>query len=116
MTIGGPCRYVRNPMCVAAVAAITGQALLLSRPVRFMGVISYPVYLIHGIVYYAAMLLRGGIHPVGAAAYIAETALCVAAILLLATALHLLVERPSMNLSEQIAHAASSRRHKAITE
>jgi peptidoglycan/LPS O-acetylase OafA/YrhL len=90
--------------------------LLLSRPVRFMGVISYPVYLIHGIVYYAAMLLRGGIHPVGAAAYIAETALCVAAILLLATALHLLVERPSMNLSEQIAHAASSRRHKAITE
>jgi peptidoglycan/LPS O-acetylase OafA/YrhL len=81
-----------------------------------MGVISYPVYLIHGIVYYAAMLLRGGIHPVGAAAYIAETALCVAAILLLATALHLLVERPSMNLSEQIAHAASSRRHKAITE
>jgi len=32
-TRGGPYRYVRNPMHVAAVAAITGPALLLSRPV-----------------------------------------------------------------------------------
>lgn len=33
LTVGGPYRYVRNPLYVASVAAITGQALLLSRPV-----------------------------------------------------------------------------------
>ena len=31
--IGGLCRYVRNPMCLAVVAAITGQALMLGRPI-----------------------------------------------------------------------------------
>jgi protein-S-isoprenylcysteine O-methyltransferase Ste14 len=31
--VGGPYRYVRNPIYVAAVIAIAGQALLLSRPV-----------------------------------------------------------------------------------
>jgi protein-S-isoprenylcysteine O-methyltransferase Ste14 len=36
VTVGGPYRYVRNPMYVAAVAAITGQALLLCRPVLFV--------------------------------------------------------------------------------
>ena len=29
----GPYRYVRNPMYLAVLAVITGQALLLSRPV-----------------------------------------------------------------------------------
>jgi protein-S-isoprenylcysteine O-methyltransferase Ste14 len=33
LTVGGPYRYVRNPLYVASVVAITGQALLLSRPV-----------------------------------------------------------------------------------
>jgi protein-S-isoprenylcysteine O-methyltransferase Ste14 len=33
LTVGGPYRYVRNPLYVASAAAITGQALLLSRPV-----------------------------------------------------------------------------------
>jgi protein-S-isoprenylcysteine O-methyltransferase Ste14 len=32
LTVGGPYRYVRNPLYVASMAAITGQALLLSRP------------------------------------------------------------------------------------
>lgn len=31
--VGGPYRYVRNPMYVSFVPAIIGQALLLSRPV-----------------------------------------------------------------------------------
>ena len=33
LTVGGPYRYVRNPLYVASVAAISGQALLLGRPV-----------------------------------------------------------------------------------
>jgi protein-S-isoprenylcysteine O-methyltransferase Ste14 len=33
LTVGGPYRYVRNPLYLAWVTAITGQALLLSRPV-----------------------------------------------------------------------------------
>jgi len=33
---GGPYRYLRNPMYVAFVAAIIGQALLLSRPVLLL--------------------------------------------------------------------------------
>jgi peptidoglycan/LPS O-acetylase OafA/YrhL len=81
--------------------------LLVKRGTRLLGAISYPVYLVHGIVYYAAMRLRGGIHSVNLLAYMGETALCLVAILLLASALHLVVERPTMKLSEQIARAAS---------
>lgn len=33
LIVGGPYRYVRNPMYLAFVAAIIGQALLLSSPV-----------------------------------------------------------------------------------
>ncbi len=33
LVIGGLYRYVRNPMCLAVVAAITGQALALGQPV-----------------------------------------------------------------------------------
>lgn len=33
LTVGGPYRYVRNPLYVASVVAIVGQALLLGRPV-----------------------------------------------------------------------------------
>lgn len=33
LTVGGPYRYVRNPLYLAIVMAITGQALLFSRPV-----------------------------------------------------------------------------------
>jgi protein-S-isoprenylcysteine O-methyltransferase Ste14 len=34
--VGGPYRYVRNPMYVAFIAAIIGQTLLLSRPVLLL--------------------------------------------------------------------------------
>lgn len=33
LTVGGPYRYVRNPLYLAIVMAVTGQALLFSRPV-----------------------------------------------------------------------------------
>ena len=33
LTVGGPYRYVRNPLYLAIALVITGQGLLLSRPV-----------------------------------------------------------------------------------
>jgi peptidoglycan/LPS O-acetylase OafA/YrhL len=81
--------------------------LLTNRAVRLLGVTSYPIYLIHGIVYFWAMRLRGGIHEMSVSAYIAETVLCLLVILVLATVLHLLVERPTMRASERIARAAA---------
>jgi hypothetical protein len=33
---------------------------LTSRAIRLLGIISYPIYLVHGVVYYMAMKLRGG--------------------------------------------------------
>lgn len=80
---------------------------LTSRAVRLLGIISYPIYLVHGIVYYTAMKLRGGMHAVAIYPYIAETAACVAVVILLATVIHLVVERPTMRLSEGIAHKAA---------
>lgn len=98
-------------LLLAAFALIVHGAdifgLLTNRAVRFMGAISYPVYLLHGMVFYAAMLLRGGMHAVAPAAYLAQTAVCVIGILILATTFHLLVERPTMNLSERIARSAA---------
>lgn len=79
---------------------------LTCRAVRLLGVISYPMYLIHGIAYYTAMNLRGGEHAMDAASYIAQVALCLVAILLLSVAIHLVVERPTMRLSESIARKA----------
>jgi peptidoglycan/LPS O-acetylase OafA/YrhL len=80
--------------------------MLSIRAVRLLGVISYPMYLVHGIVYYSAMQLRGGFQAVSLPAYMAETAACVGIILLLATIVHLLLERPTMRLSERIARRA----------
>ena len=34
--VGGPYRYVRNPLYVGFILAIVGQALWLSRPVLFI--------------------------------------------------------------------------------
>ena len=81
--------------------------LLTLRATRLLGVISYPIYLVHGIIYFWAMRLRGGIHEVGLTAYVAETATCIAAMLLISTILHLLIERPTMRASERIARAAA---------
>jgi peptidoglycan/LPS O-acetylase OafA/YrhL len=81
--------------------------LLTSRPVRLLGVISYPIYLLHGIVYFWAMRIRGGMHPVALFAYLAETAVCVVVVLIVAMIVHLLVERPTMRVSERIARRAA---------
>jgi peptidoglycan/LPS O-acetylase OafA/YrhL len=80
---------------------------LTNRAVRLLGIISYPIYLVHGVVYYTAMKLRGGMHAVAVYPYIAETVACVVVVILLATMIHLVVERPTMKLSESIAHKAA---------
>ena len=81
---------------------------LKSRSVRFLGSISYDVYLVHGMVLYSAMLLRGGIHPLSAQAYGIQASLAIVAIVIISTAIHFAVERPSMRLSEQLAHRSKS--------
>lgn len=52
LTVGGPYRYVRNPLYVASVVAISGQALLLSRPVLLIyaaAFLAITVFLVHWI-------------------------------------------------------------------
>jgi peptidoglycan/LPS O-acetylase OafA/YrhL len=77
------------------------------RPVRLLGVISYPIYLLHGIVYFWALHNLDGVPKLSLPAYSAEIAGCVAVILLIATMIHLLVERPTMRASERIARSTS---------
>jgi len=78
-----------------------------SMPVRFLGIISYDLYLFHGMNYYVAMLLRGGIHAVSLKSYLPQTAVCLVTIILTSTVFHFLVERPSMKRSEKIARNPS---------
>jgi peptidoglycan/LPS O-acetylase OafA/YrhL len=80
---------------------------LTCRAVRLLGMISYPLYLVHGIVYYLAMKARGGMHAVALPAYLAQTAVCFTLIIVLATLIHVLIERPTMKFSERIARRAS---------
>ena len=52
LTVGGPYRYVRNPLYLASVAAISGQALLLSRPVLLIyaaAILAFTFVLAHWI-------------------------------------------------------------------
>ena len=52
LTVGGPYRYVRNPLYVASVVAISGQALLLSRPVLLVyaaAFLAITFFLVHWI-------------------------------------------------------------------
>lgn len=82
---------------------------LKSRPIRFLGSISYDIYLLHGIVLYSFMLLRGGIHPISARSYGIQTSLAIIVVLTLSSVVHFLVERPSMRVSEAVAHRSSSK-------
>lgn len=76
---------------------------ITSLPVRFLGIVSYDLYLFHGINYYIAMLLRGGIHEVTLRSYLPQAAACLVSIILTSTFFHFLVERRSMKRSEKIA-------------
>ncbi len=52
LTVGGPYRYVRNPLYVASVAAICGQGLLLSSPVLLIyaaAFLAITFFLVHWI-------------------------------------------------------------------
>lgn len=77
--------------------------LITSRAVRLLGIVSYPIYVVHGIIYYLASRVRGGDHPVPLRAYVLETLICMVIVVLVATAMHFAVERPTMLISERIA-------------
>lgn len=52
LTVSGPYRYVRNPLYVASVVAISGQALLLSRPVLLIyaaAFLAITLFLVHWV-------------------------------------------------------------------
>jgi protein-S-isoprenylcysteine O-methyltransferase Ste14 len=52
LTVGGPYRYVRNPLYVASLVAISGQGLLLSRPVLLIyaaAFLAITFFLVHWI-------------------------------------------------------------------
>jgi peptidoglycan/LPS O-acetylase OafA/YrhL len=89
--------------------------LLTSKPIRLLGLISYDLYLVHGIVYYVAMRARGGIHPVKLTTYIAQTALCLVVILVISTIMHFAIERPSMKWSEAVQRKGDEKQAKAVT-
>jgi peptidoglycan/LPS O-acetylase OafA/YrhL len=77
--------------------------LITSRGVRLLGIVSYDIYVVHGIIYYLATRARGGIHPVPLKMYIPETLLCMMIVVIVATVMHFAVERPTMLISERIA-------------
>lgn len=116
----------RGMMVVGTLGLVCGFALIVqgadlfgfitSKPVRFLGIISYDLYLVHGITYYLAMRLRGGIGPVAVGHYIAQTAVCFVIIVIASTVLHFLVERPSMKRSENIARGISGKTDSGIPE
>jgi peptidoglycan/LPS O-acetylase OafA/YrhL len=105
------------PYSIRLVLLLAGFALVVegcdlfgflsSRAIRLMGAISYPVYLVHGIVNFMAMQIRNKSYPVPLLAYMGQVSLCLIAIFLLAIVIHLVIERPTMKLSEQIARRAS---------
>lgn len=82
--------------------------VITSRGVTLLGIISYDMYLMHGMVFYVAMRMRGGMHPVSLSVYLPETLLCIVAIILLSALLHFPVEVPTMRWSERIARGKSA--------
>jgi peptidoglycan/LPS O-acetylase OafA/YrhL len=82
---------------------------LTSRGIRLLGIVSYDIYVVHGIIYYLATRLRGGIHPVPLPRYILETALSIVVIVVVSTVIHFIVERPAMIVSERIARGSKQR-------
>jgi peptidoglycan/LPS O-acetylase OafA/YrhL len=112
---------VAGQLCLLCGFALVIQGASLfgfitSKPVRFLGIISYDLYLVHSIIFYLAMKLRGGIRPVLTSNYILQTAVCFVVIVIASTVLHFLVERPSMKRSEAIARGVPGKRDSGIPE
>ena len=129
LLLGCYCAYLLVPGIVPLgnVLLLVGFALVVmgadlfgmitSPGVRMLGLISYDLYVVHGIVYYVAMRSWGGAHLVTANRYIPEAMLCMTAAVLLSVLLHFFVERPTMLISERIARrqAGDGRKSKLVT-
>ena len=100
-------------LLLAAFALVVEGAdvfgFLVRRTTRFLGAISYPVYLVHGMVYFTAMRVLCGGQTLSLLPYIGRAAICLATILFAASVIHLLVERPTMKLSERLTRGAIAR-------
>lgn len=81
------------PLFAVLVRGADLWGLLRSRVAVLLGMISYDIYLCHGIVYYLLFRVATG-GPRAPAGYLAQAALCVPAIVILALAIHLVGERP----------------------
>jgi peptidoglycan/LPS O-acetylase OafA/YrhL len=112
LTIPGIAALGQVLLLAAFALVVEGADLfgfLTRRTTRFLGAISYPVYLVHGMVYFVAMRVLGGGQAFSPVPYIGRVAVCLAAILVVASTVHLLVERPTMKLSERLARGAIAR-------
>lgn len=74
------------------------RSLIFLRPLLFLGGISYPLYLVHQHIGYVVMR---GVYARGAPPGVAIVSACAVA-LAIATALHLLVEKPCLSLVRRI--------------
>lgn len=77
--------------------------ILTTRPVLLLGVLSYPIYLAHGVVLYVLFGLIHRSNPIEIHPYLTIMLTVPLLVLLVAAALHLLVERRTMELSNRVA-------------
>jgi peptidoglycan/LPS O-acetylase OafA/YrhL len=104
----GPEVFVQPLLLAGFTLVVAGTDLfgfIASFPVRLLGRISFPLYLIHGAVYYTAfrIIMRGS--SVVALTYIPLAGLCLISIVVLSALVHAGVERYAAKLSEQVIHS-----------
>ena len=88
--------------------------LLTSVPARRLGNVSYSVYLLHGIVYYFLFSVRAWREFASASPlnYWVAILLCAITVVLVATIVHVMVERPGIRLGKRLGFATRDLRQR----